>query len=195
MDNRIRELRKDRGLSLKELALRVGANTSFGTIAKLERGDMKLSFDWMVKIAAALHVEPVELIADVSDDDIFIKLMVFDGTEMPEASDIDAQFDDAVRPNSHCYVVPLALLEGLASLLGPLMASCVLDTTEQPVVAGGLYLLRDRAGAYHGRIYRENPDRFEPERGSKTLKTFLAGVGQPFIVGRIIQNASPLLAS
>ena len=161
MSNRIREIRKERGYSLKELAQRVGQNTSFGTTAKLERGDMKLSYDWMLKISSALTVEPAELISDNIEDHDFIKLPIFNDSPATGTME-DAQFDNAIKPHAYCHIVPVGLLNGLESLLAPLMEQCVLDTDDSPMVSGGLYLLRDKAGAYHGRIFRENPARFAP---------------------------------
>jgi len=189
MSNRIREIRKERGYSLKELAQRVGQNTSFGTIAKLERGDMKLSYDWMLKISAALTVEPAELISDNVEDQDFIKLSIFDGDTTE-----DTRFDNAIKPHAYCHIVPVGLLHGLEALLAPLMEQCVLDTDEGPMVSGGLYLLRDQAGAYHGRIFRENPPRFEPYGMPKGAKTYFVGPRQPEILGRIIQNARAFLS-
>ncbi|UHD45354.1 helix-turn-helix transcriptional regulator [Aureimonas altamirensis] len=58
-DNRIAEIRKSKSVTQSELAELVGSHPI--TISKLERGKMKLTIDWIVRIAAALSVHPSEL--------------------------------------------------------------------------------------------------------------------------------------
>lgn len=57
--NRIGELRRAANLSQQQLADLLGIHSI--TVSKLERGKMKLTLDWMVKIAAALDVQPHEI--------------------------------------------------------------------------------------------------------------------------------------
>lgn len=64
MENRIRELRKLRGISMDALGDAIG--TTRATIMKLEKGDMNLTADYMQKIADALEVDWVELLRPVS---------------------------------------------------------------------------------------------------------------------------------
>ncbi len=61
METRIREFRKLRGLTLKELAERI--STTPQTVQRLETANMTVSTDWLEKIAAALNIEPADLIA------------------------------------------------------------------------------------------------------------------------------------
>lgn len=63
--NRIRELRLERSLSTVELAARVG--TSNQQIGRLERGERRLTQDWMRRLAPALACEPWELLAEAPD--------------------------------------------------------------------------------------------------------------------------------
>lgn len=60
MENRIKELRKERDWSQAKLAEIVEAH--FTTIQKLETGKQKLTTEWMERLAGALNVRPVELI-------------------------------------------------------------------------------------------------------------------------------------
>jgi len=66
VDTRIRELRRLRGLTLKELADLSG--TTPQTIQRLETANMTVSTDWLERIAAALDVRPIELLADYAAD-------------------------------------------------------------------------------------------------------------------------------
>jgi transcriptional regulator with XRE-family HTH domain len=58
--NRIRELRKIRGLSLESLAERM--ETSNQQVSRLETGRRRLTIEWMRKAAKALEVEMAELL-------------------------------------------------------------------------------------------------------------------------------------
>lgn len=59
--NRIRELREARGLSAADLADLVG--TSQPQITRLERGERRLTADWMTRLARALNCTPADLMA------------------------------------------------------------------------------------------------------------------------------------
>src|SRR5262245_56569499 len=58
--NRIAEIRNTRGMTQQELADHVGAH--WITISKLERGIIKLTTEWMEKLANPLGVRPWELL-------------------------------------------------------------------------------------------------------------------------------------
>lgn len=58
---RIRVLRKQRGMTLKQLAEMIG--TTQQTAQRLEVATMTLSVDWIERICAALQIKPYELFA------------------------------------------------------------------------------------------------------------------------------------
>lgn len=58
MINRIRDIRKQKGLTLADVAERCSPQTTAQTIGRLETGMRQLSLTWMNRIAAALEVEP-----------------------------------------------------------------------------------------------------------------------------------------
>ena len=60
MKNRIAILRKERGLTLAALAAMAG--TTKAQIQKLERGDRRLSLEWMERLAHAMDVKMSELL-------------------------------------------------------------------------------------------------------------------------------------
>lgn len=60
--NRIREIRKSKGLTLVELAERI--NVKNGTMSRIERGDLQLTLDYMRRIGRALDVTPAELLSE-----------------------------------------------------------------------------------------------------------------------------------
>ena len=59
--NRIRDLRKAKGLTLADLAAACDPPTTAQTIGRLETGMRSLSLTWMNRIAAALGVDPASL--------------------------------------------------------------------------------------------------------------------------------------
>ena len=58
--NRLKELRDLAGLSMQALADRVG--TTAPQINKLEKGERRLTLDWMTRLASALGIEPKDLL-------------------------------------------------------------------------------------------------------------------------------------
>jgi len=63
MANRLREFRDLAGLSMQALADRVG--TTAPQINKLEKGERRLTLDWMTRLATALGIEPKDLLPPV----------------------------------------------------------------------------------------------------------------------------------
>jgi transcriptional regulator with XRE-family HTH domain len=61
MTNRIRDIRKAKGLTLADVAAACQPPTTAQTIGRLETGMRQLSLGWMNRIAAALGVEPATL--------------------------------------------------------------------------------------------------------------------------------------
>lgn len=57
MINRIRDIRREKGLTLADVAERCTPPTTAQTIGRLETGTRQLSLTWMNKIAAALQVD------------------------------------------------------------------------------------------------------------------------------------------
>ena len=62
MINRIRDIRKQKGLTLAEVAAACRPATTAQTIGRLETGTRNLSLTWMNRIGAALGVDPELLV-------------------------------------------------------------------------------------------------------------------------------------
>ncbi|MDA2934831.1 helix-turn-helix domain-containing protein [Acidobacteria bacterium AH-259-D05] len=60
---RIREARKEKGISQEQLAER--SNLSHTYVGRLERGEKQPSLDTLVTIAEAVQVSPVDLLMDL----------------------------------------------------------------------------------------------------------------------------------
>lgn len=64
MENRIKELRRARGLTLQKLAEK--ADTTNQQISRLERGERRLTTDWMERLGHALDCDPAALMGAYS---------------------------------------------------------------------------------------------------------------------------------
>lgn len=72
MMSRLREIRKSRGLTLAGVAALCAPPTTAVTIGRLETGTRQLTVPWIEKLAAALQIEPRELIAREGDSTIAV---------------------------------------------------------------------------------------------------------------------------
>ena len=88
MGNRIRQLRKSQGLTLTQLAEKVG--TTNQQLSHLEKGRRRLTQDWMERIARGLNCRPIELLEETVDklsvqERAFIKIYRKLSSEQQEA--------------------------------------------------------------------------------------------------------------
>jgi transcriptional regulator with XRE-family HTH domain len=70
MRNRLRDIRKAKGLTLADVATRCVPATTAVTIGRLETGTRQLTVPWIEKLSRALDVEPRQLISQESDTSI-----------------------------------------------------------------------------------------------------------------------------
>ena len=70
MINRIRDVRRARGLTLADVARMCDPATTAQTIGRLETGTRTLSLDWLNRIAAALGVDSAELVQGGNSEDL-----------------------------------------------------------------------------------------------------------------------------
>jgi transcriptional regulator with XRE-family HTH domain len=82
MINRIRDIRREKGLTLADVAARCAPPTTAQTIGRLETGMRQLSLTWMNRIAAALQVEPELLVRTAeAEQPKYIARLTADGAE------------------------------------------------------------------------------------------------------------------
>lgn len=70
MDNRIKKLRKDHGMTLAQLAEKTGSTPQ--QIGRLEKGERRLTTDWMERIAHAMDVPVEDLMSDSHGERVVI---------------------------------------------------------------------------------------------------------------------------
>ena len=111
MINRIRDIRREKGMTLADVAARCTPPTTAQTIGRLETGMRNLSLVWMNRIGAALDVEPEMLVkgTDTAEPKIIARL-----------SDAGAE----ALTNPRDAVLPTALGSDLPEA-GPLVAMAI----------------------------------------------------------------------
>lgn len=133
MINRIRDIRKEKGLTLAEVAALCRPATTAQTIGRLETGMRNLSLDWMNRIADALRVEPELLLRRAQTSDPKIVARLTDAGAEALASERDA-------------ILPTALAEQ-----GKLMAMAI-ETSCGEYRAGDQLWLRQTSESEHARL-------------------------------------------
>lgn len=83
MINRIRDIRKTKGMTLAQLAEACDPPTTAQTIGRLETGMRNLSLKWMERIAAALEIDPEMLVR--SDETATVSIVAQLNAGGPEA--------------------------------------------------------------------------------------------------------------
>ncbi|MDE2412948.1 MAG: helix-turn-helix transcriptional regulator [Sphingomonadales bacterium] len=82
MINRIRDIRREKGLTLADVAARCSPQTTAQTIGRLETGTRQLSLTWMNRIAAALAVDPELLVrSEMAETPRYVARLTADGAE------------------------------------------------------------------------------------------------------------------
>ncbi|WP_296679846.1 helix-turn-helix transcriptional regulator [Novosphingobium sp.] len=82
MINRIRDIRREMGLTLADVAARCAPPTTAQTIGRLETGTRQLSLTWMNRIAAALTVDPELLLrGEAAPHPRYVARLTADGAE------------------------------------------------------------------------------------------------------------------
>lgn len=74
--HRITELRREKGMTQRALADRIGATESM--VGKLERGEREMTFSWLTRIASVLEVPTGDLL-DATDEPVTVGQVTSDG--------------------------------------------------------------------------------------------------------------------
>lgn len=146
MINRIRDIRRQKGLTLAEVAERCSPPTTAQTIGRLETGMRSLSLAWMNRIAAALEVEPELLLRgeDATQPRLIARLIETGAEALPAPAEA---------------MLPTALGGD-----GPLVAMAV-EASAGEYRAGDQVWLREVPAAMHPRLF--NRDVLVPRPGGR----------------------------
>jgi transcriptional regulator with XRE-family HTH domain len=88
MLNRMRVIRKDKGMTLEDVALRCDPPTTPQTVGRLETGHRTLSLNWINRIAAAMAVDPSRLLEEEQTEGIPVVATLRNGEASPTAEGV-----------------------------------------------------------------------------------------------------------
>ena len=108
MINRIRDIRRQKSLTLADIAERCDPPTTAQTIGRLETGTRNLSLVWMNRIGAALEIDPQLLLRSETEDQPQPKLIAKLGATGAEALTTPR---DAILPTTLDSSAPLVAIE------------------------------------------------------------------------------------
>ncbi|WP_230771113.1 helix-turn-helix domain-containing protein [Sphingomonas sp. Leaf4] len=138
-----RSIRLSLGLSLKEVAKRVGGETHFTTVAKLETGKMNFTYDWCRAIGQALGVPSGIFFLPYEVKNTAKRIPVYIGTS-------DAINRDNITPHHYTYVATsksdlfAVTVIGLPDILSDLvMQEIIFDPAESELRNGAVFLVAD----------------------------------------------------
>jgi len=114
MINRIREIRKAKGLTLAQLAAACDPPTTAQTVGRLETGMRTLSIKWMDRLGAALGVDPQTLVRSETQarPSVIAELTLGDAVALPEPREVVMPHELAQGPEDG----PMLVMEVTASV-------------------------------------------------------------------------------
>lgn len=139
MSNNIKQLRKEQGLSVTELASKL--NMSQGNLTKIENGQIELKADTAEKIAAALNVSPQALQERKTSAGIMmLELINPQILSLPALSRLPVPAD--LVPNTPKNAAIYVMTDDTMSPHVPLGALVIIDKGNNNFTTNGIYLLQ-----------------------------------------------------
>jgi repressor LexA len=185
--NRIREIRKQKGFTLERLAHAVCPDVALTTISKLESGTMALSLDWIKKIAVALDVSPFEIIGV---DHKPIRMI-------PVLGDISAgNWRESIENPNGFVPIPEGrfsprcfALRADGDSMNRVVADggfVVIDPDDVDLVDRRVYAVLNSLGETTIKSFRLDPPRLEPCSTNANHKTIPVGQEMFVVIGRAV---------
>lgn len=138
-----RSIRTSLGLSLKEVASRVGNDTHFTTIAKLETGKMNFTYDWSRELGRALGVPasvffmPYDVLNEAKRIPVYTSL----GDAMNRADTAPNHYTSMSTSKDELFGVSVL---GAPDLVADIvMHTLIFDPSDTKLKEGGVFLISD----------------------------------------------------
>ncbi len=106
MENRIKEIRTQKGMTLQQVADKAG--TTKAQVMKLEKGDRRLTDVWMVRLSLAMSCDPKELLSINRTARRSLEIDNVDDTDRSAGFDEDISAHKPTRAASPSPARPLA---------------------------------------------------------------------------------------
>ena len=202
MQNRIYELRKEQGLTLACLAEKTGSTAQ--QIGRLEKGERRLTTDWMEKIAHALDVLPEDLMSSSHGERLVIPEIALKNSNgdnnKPSAFQI-AESDNVLSE----WSLPRQLLANqvgststmrIIQVMGDSMQPefnpgdrVMVNTADRIPSPSGVFVLWDGFGLIIKRcemVPHSNPPRVLLSSANKNYSTYEMAVSELDLQGRVV---------
>lgn len=189
--NRIRQLRKERGMSMETLGAEMDPPITLATVGKLETGKMGLTLDYINDIARILDVSPIDIIADSQPvRQVQIIGRIAAGAWSEAIEDRRGMLpipNDVAGPNAFALAVTG---ESMNRIVGD-GGIVVVDPDQTTMLDGKAYAIQNSDGETTFKIFRADPPRFEPSSTDPRFQPIPIGQ-EPFkTIGRITYTGLP----
>lgn len=203
MRNNLRELRKKAGLSQLELADKL--NTTQGMIGLLERGERKLSPDWLKRISQILSCSPLDILPDLN---------TLTPTVQPNQNSVSIEMIDAAAccgngienfmenvigfwqiPKTEFQTITFANPESVKMLrvfgdsMEPTLKDgdwVLVDTSRNAVDSDGMFLIRMTSGLAVKRIQNTIGSDIVIKSDNSKYDNITASASDVYVVGKVI---------
>jgi len=189
--NRIREVRKERGMTLEELGEKAGMH--YTTVAKLEKSQRGLKLAYLAAIANALNVEPRDLLGSVPD---ILPMRMVPLIGRVAAGNWSEAIEDPLGsvPSPAGGANAFALRpdgDSMDLVVGP-DAYIVVDPDDYELRDYKIYAMRNVDGETTFKRFRSDPPRLEPCSSNPSHQPIPLGREAVTTIGRVVWQGSEL---
>lgn len=186
--NRIKQLRKERGISLEALGAQMRSDLTASTISKLENRRMALSLDYILDIARVLGVPPVAIVYEGDVSSVRV---------VPVAGSIAAgNWQEAVEMSGETMVIPshlqgknLFALRARGDSMDAIVPDggfVVINPDDRELVDGKKYAVMNGDGETTLKEFCASPLRLLPCSSNPEHQPIVLGDGVFTVIGRVI---------
>lgn len=185
--NNLRQLRTERGLTIRDVAERMGIH--FTTVARIERSERRLTYDWAEKFASALGVE----ITDLHDNPFSQR--VAEVRQVPIIGQVQAgSWREAIEDPEDTMTAPVdgpntfglrVVGNSMDTIAGP-GAIVLVDPDRLSLRDGRYYVIMNDSGETTFKQFRADPARLEPLSSDPSHQTIDLGRTSFTVVGQVV---------
>lgn len=189
--NRIREIRRERGMTLQDLGEKAGMH--YTTVAKLERSQRGLKLAYLSAIATALGVAPRDLLG--AEPEIMPMRMVpliAQTTAVSWVEAVESPMGAVPSPAGGANAFALRPDAGTLDLIVGPDAYVVVDPDDRELRDGKIYAMKDGSEQTVFKRFRSEPLQFDPCSSSADGKAIPLGSEPLITIGRVVWQGSEL---
>lgn len=191
--NRIRELRKARGITMEQLGADMSPEITLATVQKLETGQMGLTLDYINDIARVLGVAPQEIIAGVGGSARVVPLLgAIAAGNWADEIEITDEYVVAPRDAGGVRTFALRPMGDSMNKLVPEDGYICVDPDDVDLIDGKTYAIRSDMGEATFKRFHASPPRLEPCSTNPSHVTIPLGRVPFTVIGRVTYAFAPL---